>query len=280
MSPPLPAPPIRCPIHRLSPLVAVPPALVHEPNKTILHRPLHHSLHMPSNWFGHYPSHVNRTTEQLNPWNPYNRYMFYSNTSYAAYQTRAYGERPPNDVWSNDMLLSNERFFTEQQVRPPRPNERPLSTSPPPIAPFSPQSVVAVDPSHVLNQTEHDDSYACVDVPYACETLPVVISSDEDGDVQSMPASCRSRRSEKRRRSGDSPTSETNGNCRREIGMNSAKMVCRQYGDAHQQHAPQDDLMPLALVSPSRRRDRIPINLSGKQNKKRKKRKKHSSAPI
>lgn len=260
MPPPLPAPPIQCSMHRLSPSTAAPQALGQ--NDAILHQPLHHGLHMSSNWFGHYPSHVNRTAEQLNPWNPYNRYAFYTNAPYAAYH--AYGERPPNALWSDDVQLRHERFFPEQQMRPPRPNERSLSTSPPSIAPFSPQSAVATGSSHSHKPTEHNVPYSCVNVPFACDTLPVVISSDEEDEVQQEPMNVRSRRSEKRRRSGDSPPSESNSNCRRENDTVSAKMLCRQYGDGHQQHSPQDDLMPLALVSPSRRRDRNPINLSGK----------------
>lgn len=254
---PLPAPPIRCPMHRLSPSAAVPPntadyfhrfpntaEYVHQfPNTAEYVHPFQNTadyVHQFPNTaeFGHRYPNMMREENRLghnNPWNPYNRYVYYGR---------------------------NERYFPEQQMRPPRPNERPLSTSPPTIAPYSPQSAVAIDPSHMHNQA-YDNSLAQM----ACESLPVVISSDEDGDVQSMPMNVRNRRSEKRRRSGDSPISEPNGNCRREMGTNSAKMLCRQYGDGHQQHVPQDDLMPLALVSPSRRRDRIPINLSGKKSK-------------
>lgn len=219
---------------------------------------------MPSNWLGHYPSNINRTVEQLNPWNPYNRYGLYSNPPYAAYH--AYGERAPNAAWSDNPLQRNERFFSEPQMRPPRPNERSLSTSPPSLfAPFSPHSGVAVDPSHLHKRTENSVPYACVSVPFACESLPVVISSDEDGEAETIPTNVRGRRSEKRRRSGISPPSDSSSNCRRENGTISAKLLCRQYDSGQQQqHPPQDDLMPLALVPPSRRRDRIPINLSGK----------------
>lgn len=197
---------------------------------------------------------MSRTVEQLNPWNPYNRYGLYSNPPYAAYH--AYGERASNAAWSDDALLRNERFFSEPQMRPPRPNERSLSTSPHPA--------VAVDPSRLHKRTEISVPYACVNVPFACDSLPVVISSDEDAETPTIPTNVRIRRNEKRRRSGISPPSETSSNCRRENGTISAKMLCRQYDGVHQQ-PPHDDLMPLALVSPSRRRDRIPINLSGKK---------------
>lgn len=157
-------------------------------------------------------------------------------------------------------MLRNDRFFAEQQMRPPRPNERSISTSP--IPQFS------LQPTPVADSASHAHNLLVAhSVPFACEAVPVVISSDEDGDVP-VPTNVRSRRSEKRRRSGDSPTSETNGSCRRENGTISAKMLCRQYGDGHQHHPPEDDLMPLALVSPSRRRDRIPINLSGNLSSK------------
>lgn len=205
---------------------------------------------------------MSRTAEQLNPWNPYNRYGLYSNPPYAAYH--AYGERAPNAAWSDDALLRNERFFSEPQMRPPRPNERSLSTSPPSVAPFSPHPAVAVDPSRLHKRTDISVPYACVNVPFACDSLPVVISSDEDGETPTISTNMRIRRNEKRRRSGNSPPSDTNSNCRRENGTMSAKMLCRQY-DGGQQQPPQDDLMPLALVSPSRRRDRIPINLSSKK---------------
>lgn len=252
-------------MHRLNPTTAAPPSLEHEQNEAILHQPFHHGLLMPSNWLGQYPPHMNRTVEQLNPWNPYNRYGLYSNPPYAAYH--AYGERAPDAAWSDNALQRNERFFSEPRMRPPRPNERSLSTSPPtPFAPFSPHSPVAVDPSQLHKRTENIVPYACTSVPFACESLPVVISSDEDGEAPAIPTGIRIRRSEKRRRSGNSPLSDPNSNFRRENGTNSAKILCRQYDSGQQQQQPpHDDLMPLELVSPTRRLDRIPINLSGKK---------------